>query len=382
MIFLLLSCGLPAGGDARTWVEAHSALDTGEAGWSFLEPDRPGRWDAGVTTFEFTDARGKELVAEIWYPGAAPNAAILSEYPPTGLSGEAYRDIPPALWDAPLIGFSHGYSAIRFQSIFLTERLAQHGYVVVAVDHPGNTMFDLDEDADLEVLLARPGDVSASVDAALARSADPDDPLHGVIGGEEWLAVGHSFGAYTTLILAGAEVDYSGVEPACDADPDLKGCKFLSDYDMDEIPVEDHADPRVVGGVPMSPGLWYTFGVDGVGLGALQPTLFLAGDADDLLGYENEARPTWAASPAGSTLLTFRDAGHYGFSDICALASFLSEECQEEEGGWADISQVQEHARTAALAMAGWLLRGEEGYREWLEPAAWERVEMVTGEVR
>jgi predicted dienelactone hydrolase len=66
----------------------------------------------------------------------------------------------PGSW--PVIVFSHGFGGIRFQSYFLTERLATHGFIVIAPDHPGNTLVDF----------AQLGDDAAQAQSAIDRPLD------------------------------------------------------------------------------------------------------------------------------------------------------------------------------------------------------------------
>ena len=90
----------------------------------------------------------------------------LAIYEPTTLSIHAYRKAKPAVRSAPVVAFSHGFFAIRFQSAFLMEHLARHGFVVIATDHPRNTILDFDDDYTVDVLLERPDDIRHSIDEA------------------------------------------------------------------------------------------------------------------------------------------------------------------------------------------------------------------------
>ena len=57
-------------------------------------------------------------------------------YPMLWFDTQALEAATPACDAArSVIVFSHGYSGIRFQSVFFTEWMASHGYLVVAPDH-------------------------------------------------------------------------------------------------------------------------------------------------------------------------------------------------------------------------------------------------------
>jgi len=87
---------------------------------------------------------GRLLGVEAWYP-AAPSTNDVATYellPDVGFSSVALRDAPAAEGSFPLILFSHGRSGNRLVYSQLCESLAHRGFVVVALDHPGDTMAD------------------------------------------------------------------------------------------------------------------------------------------------------------------------------------------------------------------------------------------------
>src|SRR5687768_11675989 len=107
------------------------------------DPGVTGPYAVGRTTFTVTDpARsGRTLQVDAWYPSdpaaasAFPRSVIDLVY--TKLESPlAHADppvaVPPTAAGFPLVVFSHGATAIRFQSYSLMEHLASHGYVVAA----------------------------------------------------------------------------------------------------------------------------------------------------------------------------------------------------------------------------------------------------------
>jgi predicted dienelactone hydrolase len=347
------------------------------------DPSAMGPYSVGVTTFEFTDARGKDLVVEVWYPADVEPGTPPSPYEPTILTASAVRNQPPDLRGAPypLLGFSHGMAGIRFQSVTLTEHLASHGYVVVSPDHPDNTFLDIDEDAVPRVVLERPDDVRNSIDAFvdLARSDDPH--LGGLVdSADEWSILGHSFGAYTALVLGGGQLDYAGVVAYCETNSG-QACRYISDLDPSDLEGHGQGDDRIRMTIPYSPGLWYAFGLDGEGLQQVRKPFIFAGDRDDVLEYDTESRPVYERLASPKRLATFHKAGHYPFSDICTLLGPLWEECDPEDTSWADVPEAQVHTNALTTAALEVELRGRTELSEWLEPSHWDGVDMVTLEV-
>ncbi len=341
-------------------------------------PDEPGPYEAGFVTLVHTDPRGKELTIDVWYPARPePGDEPDSYWPDLNFVFGGYRDAPPDPRGAPypLAAFSHGYGGIRYQSPYLTEHLARHGFVVASVDHNHNTFMDLDMDYAAQVLAERPGDVRHMVDHVLTQSADGHPLLGGMIAGPEYAMLGHSFGAVTTLIVAGGELDIEYALAFC-AEFDLYACAYTGT--MGEVTFEDAVpDPRVATAVAMSPGAWYVFGPDGVGLGQVSGALVFGGDEDDELDYLEEIRPAYEALGTPKALATLADAGHWGFSDLCEIVPIF-DECHGE--GWMDVEQVHAISVPLTTAYLGTTLLGDPRYEPWLEPEYLATLEGLTWE--
>jgi predicted dienelactone hydrolase len=183
-------------------------------------PDELGPFAVGRATFSVVDpSRNRTLPVDVWYPvdaGDAGGPASVYDLVFTGIPSAIALDSPPVSSGGPfpLVIFSHGNQGIRYQSYFLGEHLASHGFVVAAPDHVGNTAADL--------LLPnpppfqardRPLDVSAVITRMLQKNGDPADAFFGTLHPFRIAVVGHSFGAFTALAMA------SGFQ---DVPPDLR----------------------------------------------------------------------------------------------------------------------------------------------------------------
>ncbi|MFH1464590.1 MAG: hypothetical protein ABIO70_09390 [Pseudomonadota bacterium] len=359
----------------------HAPADTGQADPppAWVAPDQWGPYGVGVLTLEFTDARGKALEAEVWYPAVVEAGTPADPYPEILLALDAHREAPPDARGAPypVLAFSHGFSAIRYQSAFLTEWLASHGYVVVAPDHPDNTLLDLDPDATWRVMLERPDDLRSSVDEVYTE-ADRDGLLAGLTEEGDYGVLGHSFGAVTALIVGGGEPDWEGVVRYCAAH-DVFVCDYLSEgLDPADIAGHGTVDPRAVVTVSMAPGVWYAFGSGGANLATVRRPLMLGGDRDQVLDYATEIRPVYEALGAPKRLGTLANAGHYAFSDICSLAPFIADDC-DEDGGWIDMDLAHDITRAVVTAHYDLRLRGIAQAGEYLA-AGWPELTWETEE--
>jgi predicted dienelactone hydrolase len=126
---------------------------------------------------------------------------------------------PPDATFKGLIVFSHGTGGTELGHSSLAEALAQHGYLVAALRHPGDNWQDrsLLQKSATRYFTERPQDVSRVIDALL-RDPDWGDRIARDAQGPRIGAVGHSAGGYTVLALAGGQPDLSRIAAHCEVD--------------------------------------------------------------------------------------------------------------------------------------------------------------------
>ncbi|AJX42123.1 alpha/beta hydrolase family protein [Burkholderia pseudomallei] len=156
------------------------------------------------------------LTGMVWYPCADDVGA--------SAAGAAARNGArcPMRGDAlPLVVISHG-SASSFGAHYDTaEALAEHGFVVAAINHPGDTTNDESEIGSLSALLVdRPADMKRLIDFMLTGWHDAArlDPRR--IG-----FFGFSRGALTGLIIAGGKPELSRMIVECENEPTWGVCQ-------------------------------------------------------------------------------------------------------------------------------------------------------------
>jgi predicted dienelactone hydrolase len=313
--------------------------------YTVLDPSETGPWPVGRITATVDDDRGGRLTVEVWYPATeAPEPAA---YSPTIFTGVADYGAPRAEGPFPLVAFSHGNSGIRWQSYFVTEWLAAHGFVVVAPDHPHNTLFDYDPSVLTEVMQRRPGDISRAATWVMEEFGTETT----------YLVVGHSFGGWTTLAVTGGEFDEDWVANWCDQGGVGELCGLI---DPEGEPPEP-PDPRAYGGVAMAPCGWYTFGE--AGLGGVEGVAVMGGELDTICPMATEIEPTAERVGEPTLLYEVPKGGHFIFSVMCEVGP-LQPECADEnyaqpEDAWAGIAET-----TTAWALRQW--SGDGAYDAWL----------------
>jgi len=323
---------------------------SGDAAW-----ERGGAQGVGHEVFVATDEkRARTLTIQVWFPAASNPGTALEDVVVDEAQKATLKKLLAAAPDActrkrigsmkvaaatgpfPLIAFSHCHGCARFAMGEIAERLASHGFAVVAPDHTGNTLFDNTAPLSGEFLATRAADIEFAIDTVLNT---PPSTLSGRFDGNKLGMFGHSYGAATTgLVLA--------------RDPRIKaGVAIAAPMENDLLPPAKMAEIKV-------------------------PTMFLLAREDNSIteignklirsNFERAVAPIW--------LQEIDDAGHWSFSDICALTENLRPGCgegtrQTEAGeSFFYLENASARALAASYVTAFFLahLNGDAGARAFL----------------
>lgn len=270
----------------------------------------------GTQSLTTTDAgRQRSFVSEVWFEAAAgTRAESFAPLPPLQAFALAPGARPAASGTRkPLIVISHGNWATRYAYGWLATELVKAGYVVLSPSHPGTMFGDLRPEYRAR-LWERSLDVSRALDQLLADPAWKDriDPAR--IG-----FVGHSFGGWTGVSLAGGVYSYERQLQACKAlaEKDLYCANLIKDFNP-ATPVADgersFRDDRFKAFYLMASGVGAGF--DEASLkGIPRPMVFDTARDDPIL-----------APAIGSSLLarlipgaqeTVRAVGHFSYGPVC-----------------------------------------------------------------
>jgi predicted dienelactone hydrolase len=152
-------------------------------------------------------ADGPVLTGAMWSPcSAAPGEIDLGSVTVPGV-----KDCPVAGDKLPLVVISHGRRGSFVGHHDIAETLADAGFVVTAINHPGDTSSDTSRSDDLSVFIERPSDIKRLIDFMIGASPAAANIDPGRIG-----FFGFSRGGYTGLVLVGANPDWALATAACE----------------------------------------------------------------------------------------------------------------------------------------------------------------------
>ena len=149
----------------------------------------------GLKMQSVTTAGGQKLELAIWYPTSIASKQLdLGAYSMNVSMGSAIDS-----GKFPLVLISHGTGGNLFNHHELATALARNGFVVAALNHPGDYYKDRSMVGKLPYFTERPRQVTRMLDALLA------DPVWGpAIDAERIGFIGHSAGGFTGAALIGA----------------------------------------------------------------------------------------------------------------------------------------------------------------------------------
>ena len=311
-------------------------------------PRYGGRGPHAVGTRDVRLGSAGPLRLSLWYPagGDAGQAAtvgyayelkwLVRSRRPVRTVGRATRDAPFAEASAPrpLVVLSPGFALPTAGYVWLAERLASHGFVVVAPEHPER--MDVALDGFWRGVIDRPADVVATLDW-VDREAASGGLLAGVADPDRVAMVGHSLGGTTALAMAGARLDLGGFARLCARPAWREGeHAFLCDLVLSDV---DAMAARA--GLDATPGgLWpavsdrrvdavvamasdaFLFGPAGLA-GVQAPLLAIGGTADASAPFAWSSG--WAFAHAASprkARAALDGAGHMVFAGSCDAVPF------------------------------------------------------------
>jgi predicted dienelactone hydrolase len=276
------------------------------------DPSTWGPFPVGIRTFQtnLKDYKGvtRKIVVDIVYPTTEEfRGGPYEQIDLVALAPDDVKELMPAMEieaipvfmvrDAdvrtkdgpyPMVIFSHGAYGVRFQSVFFTQYLASHGYIVICPDHTGNTLYDMIKnggysmDPVVKSAFDRPLDVDHLINLMLEWNEVNGNDFQGTIDADRIGMSGHSFGGYTSFYQGFEDDRIKAILPMAPATQQLTALG----YKLEEFPI---------------------------------PAMVMAGGADKTLETDKDMTMAYEKLPPPKYYFELMTAGHYSFTDICSL---------------------------------------------------------------
>jgi predicted dienelactone hydrolase len=281
---------------------------------------------AGFESLDIAGPGGKPISLAIWYPSLAPPQSLAM--------GTFSQDVAAngAVEGAglPLVVISHGTGGYKYSHHDTALDLANAGFIVVAVTHPGDNYADQSAATDI---LQRPRHIVAALDYMLKDWPSRDRIAPSRIG-----MFGFSSGGFTALVNIGGKPDLDKVFTHCAAHPAQYVCALISkDGERAKSALMAATAPmhdrRIRAAVIAAPALGFAF--DAAALRAVDiPVQLWRAEDDAILPHPWYAEHVRVSLPREPEYHVVPRAGHFDFLAPCTdqLAAIAPQICVSAEG--------------------------------------------------
>ena len=266
----------------------------------------------------------------------------------------------------PLVVISHGLGSDLTTFAYFARHLASHGFAVAVPEHPGSSARQIDallsglanNVTPPEELIDRPLDIQFLLDRLAEKYGNKIDTDN--VG-----AIGQSFGAYTTLALAGAELNWDSLERDCPDIDDSWNLSLLIQCLALQIPETDTdiklKDERVTAAIAINPLASTVFGKDSLSQIDI-PIMLVSGSADPVTpALPEQIIPfTWLTTP--KKYLVLLEGGTH-FSVLNESAGSVP---VPEQAIGPDPKLAQDYVKQLGLAFFGFYVTQQSIYADYL----------------
>jgi predicted dienelactone hydrolase len=203
----------------------------------------------------------------------------------------------PEVKNAPLIIISHGLGSDRTTFAYLAQHLASWGFAVAVLEHPGSNA------AQIEALLSGLANTVTPPRELIDRPLDIKfvlNELNFLYGKEinvrQVGIIGQSFGGYTSLALAGAQLNWKKLKDNCQINNNNYNGSLLLQCLALQLPQQDYdlKDERIVAVMAINPLTSVIFGEENLSQISI-PLMMMSGSDDTVTpALQEQIKPfTW-----------------------------------------------------------------------------------------
>ncbi len=235
----------------------------------------------------------------------------------------------------PVVVVSHGLAASRTDYADFGEHLASYGFVAALIQHPGSDTEQVQallsgrasDVFQVSEFIDRPADISFLLDELERRNLTE---FEGLLNTNQVGVAGYSFGAYTALAIAGAEIDFENLQADCSARFDSPNLARLFQCRALELPRKQYhfRDERVKAIMPINPVNSSIFGERSLSQINI-PLLWKTSGEDKVtpVAWEQVRSFTWLTTPHKYLLLAEGD--HHIHLNLSMVSQAVSSSLKE-----------------------------------------------------
>jgi predicted dienelactone hydrolase len=191
----------------------------------------------------------------------------------------------------PLIVISHGVAEDRNTYVYAAQHLATYGFAVAVLEHPGSDatkiqqyFSGLSSPPEAQELINRPLDIKFLLDE-LQSNKRSYTSYKGLLNLKAVGVIGHSYGGYTALTLAGANFDRVSILKNCNPNKSLNLSVFLqcraNELLQKKVKIPTLQDSRIKAVIAINPLNSIVLGKQG--LSKIQVPVMLMGGSQDII---------------------------------------------------------------------------------------------------
>lgn len=279
---------------------------------------------AGFEPIEIPLADGQKADGGVWYPSPAPQTSIrLGPF-----TIRVARGAEIAGERLPLVVISHGTGGWFGGHHDTAAALADAGFVVAAITHPGDNVQDQSGLIGQKRFLDRPRQLASLIDYVTERWRGA-----GRVDATRIALFGYSAGGTAAVTAAGGKPDFSRLRPHCQQVDDPVCPLLLPQWTALEGSTVPASERKFQAMVLAAPALGMLFDKEAVADLTMLVQVWQAG-RDELLASPYHAERFARILPGRTELHTVPEAGHYAFLPPCPddLTKVAPEVCRDAGG--------------------------------------------------
>jgi predicted dienelactone hydrolase len=268
---------------------------------------------------------------------------------------------------APVIVLSHGLASDRQHFASLAKHLASYGFVSMTIAHPGsdsvrlqNLLLGLNSEVfDVSEFIDRPKDISYVLDDVAQR-------FPRAVNTDQAGVIGHSFGGYAAMAVAGAVIDFDYLSQACSQPFDSANASILLQCTALKLPRQTYnfRDPRIKFALAINPVMADIFGPKG--LAEVKIPVAIASGANDPVANAvlEQIEPfSWMVAPERYLFVV------QGLSHVADIRSLTSAFIPSLDSFIPDrkVEPIKENGRVFILALVETYVRNQITFRPYLQ---------------